>query len=145
MDAVLNFREKAIKGKITYMTRIRNYIYTTCLNMYRVNYAKQQRAREKTEEVLMYFQDDTVVEETDQEGEDERQQVVIRAFKKLDEKCRCILKSYYVHHHKMSEIAKELGFTNANVAKTAKSRCYKKWIKEIKKMNESYIDITSSK
>lgn len=145
MDAVLNFREKIVNGKIRYITRIRNYIYTTCLNMYRVRYSQQVRALDKRDEVIMYFQGESSYQEQDVSEDDHRKDLVIRAFQNLDPRCQCILKSYYVNSRNMSEIAEQMGFTNANVAKTTKSRCYKRWMKEIDTLIKSNAKVISVK
>jgi len=137
MDAILNFREKALKGKITYLTQMRNYIYTTCINMHRVRYSQQLKAIQRKEEVLMYFQSGEVEVEQENSFEEQRMDLTVRALRKLDKKCQGILKSFYVDEMKMSEIAKKFNFTNANVAKTSKSRCYKKWMEEVVILNES--------
>lgn len=138
MDAVINFREKAIAGKISYMTNIRNYVYTTCLNMQRVSYQAQKRADTKKEEVLMYFQT-SETENIESEAElkayeAEMMEVSMKAFKKLDKRCQKLLKSFYVNDFKMAQIAEKMGLANANVAKTLKSRCYKKWMEEVRKL-----------
>ncbi len=142
MDAVINFREKAIAGKINYMTNIRNYIYTTCLNMQRVNYQTQKRISAKQEEVLMYFQ---TPETFDAESDDDLHnyeetmiEISMKAFQQLDQRCQQILKNFYVKGVKMAEIAQNLGLANANVAKTVKSRCYKKWMEEVKNRQEKF-------
>lgn len=142
MDAVINFRDKAIAGKISYMTNIRNYIYTTCLNMQKVQFQTKKRMHSKQEEVLMYFQETSAVDEDDNtstlEFEELMMRISIEALHLLDERCQRLLKDFYVKGHKMSEIANNLGLANANVAKTVKSRCYKKWMEGVKMLQEKY-------
>lgn len=138
MDSILNFREKAIAGRITFMTQIRNYIYTTCLNMYKVRQSQKMRLEKMEHELPMYADVDQAVGENASKQE-EQIDLTLRSFKQLDEKCQCILKKYYVEGHSMKEIAKEMGYSSANVAKSLKSRCYKKWMNEVKELQEVHM------
>ena len=131
MDAVINFRDKAIEGKITYMTNVRNYIYTVCVNMVRVYYKNQQRVRDKHEEVQMYLLDDDNNESL-HEYEQGMINMATQALKLLDGKCQKLLTYFYVNDMRLNEIAEKMGFANANVAKTSKSRCYKKWMDHVR-------------
>lgn len=141
MDAVINFRDKAIAGKINYLTNIRNYIYTTCLNMQRVNYQTQRRIVGKQQEVLMYFQTGESTNEEDEklllDYEEAMMEVSLKAFRQLDSKCQQLLRYFYVDSKKMAQIAEKLNLANANVAKTVKSRCYKKWMDEVRKLQST--------
>ena len=60
------------------------------------------------------------------EREEENKEMVRKYLEQLDGNCRKVLELYYLQGMKMEEIAKELGYKNANVAKKKKSLCLKK-------------------
>lgn len=135
VDAVLNFREKVVTGKLTEMKSMKNYLYGTCMNMF-----KEKLKKEKKKEVhfnvvkegyknreLRIFEEDDINEK--------RLAACKHAMKKLGTKCQQILKLFYFMNLPMSDIAVEMNFASGDVAKTIKSRCYKKWLEEIKKYN----------
>jgi len=130
VDAIINFRDKVMKGKITHVTNIRNYIYTTCVNMMKEKSYYSKKKKEKEQEVMFSLYTDH--SESIHYKED-LIQLSLQAFQKLGEQCQMILHYFYVSRCSMDEIAQELGFANANTAKVTKARCYKKWLQIIKK------------
>ena len=143
MDAIINFREKAIAGKISYMTSIRNYIYTVCINMQRVKYQSRKRIEGKRDEVMMFFQSEDKHGFDPDEADEETGRLInlsMQAFRALGENCQKILHMFYVDEMNMTDIAEKLGLANANVAKTTKSRCYKKWMENVKTLQKMPIN-----
>ena len=136
MDAILNFREKALAGKLEYLTSFRNYIYTTCYNMWLVRYEKEKSARKKQPVVERYFYEaaEEIGEISAAEYKEEMLNISNKALEMLDEKCRTIIKYFYLQKMKMDEIAKAMGFSGAAVAKTTKSRCFKKLVENAQKL-----------
>ena len=142
IEAVLNFREKVIKGQITFLSNIRNYVFTTCNNMWLSRHRQDLRKIKKTSEVQRFF-----YEELNHSHEDIKEEITYKesllnisrkAFNELDEKCRDLLHYFYIDNLKMKEIAGKMGFASAEVAKTSKSRCYKKLIGNAKNIQKSY-------
>ena len=66
------------------------------------------------------------------EGEEENKEMVRKYLEQLDGNCRKVLELYYLQGMKMEEIARELGYKNANVAKKKKSLCLKKLAELVK-------------
>ena len=125
MDAILIFRENVLKGKLTEVKYLRAYMDKICQNKYwEQQYNENRRRRsEDAVRVSLYDNDISVPDNMLQKKE-----IVMQAFRYLGVNCRCILQYYYFDHLTMQEIAKKTNMANANVAKVAKSRCYKKWV-----------------
>ena len=131
VDAVLNFRQKMLEGKISYLTNIRNYVYGTCKYMFMEQLRAEQKALDHQEEVVMFFQPhsaepDFETNET-REYEDKLMGISLEAYNQLGSKCRQMLDFFYIDKKNMAEIAEIMGLASANVAKATKSRCFKKW------------------
>lgn len=147
VDAVLNFRDKVLKGQVQELTSLNAYLYRTCWNMYQELRRKKERIRNHADEIRYAFyqeSQDTLDplewEEMKKQEEDHYERklkATQTALKRLDEKCREILTLFYLQRQRMKEIASKMGFASANVAKTSKSRCYKKWINEIQVQMQS--------
>ncbi len=144
VDAVMNFRDKVLSGKLTYITDIRYYMTSTCWRMWLKRYKKRKGELERRSDVQRYYYDsryseeeyDTMVQAENAEAQmaEKKQSIdaTMEALKTLGEKCEKILKMFYLEKKSMVDIAQIMQFSNANVAKTSKSRCYKKWRAAIK-------------
>lgn len=130
IDAILNFRDKAISDKLSYLSSVRNYLYTTCINMKKEKDYYTFKKREKEAEVTLFLYDE---EDELSEYNSELLQLSLESFKKLSESCQRILRLFYIQHNSMTEVAKKLGLANANSAKVKKARCHKKWLEIVKK------------
>ncbi|HAE30231.1 MAG TPA: hypothetical protein DCF89_03875 [Flavobacteriales bacterium] len=58
------------------------------------------------------------------------------ALSKLPEDCQKVLRLYYHNEYDMTSIARELNYKNANTAKSKKSLCMQKLIRELAKMSK---------
>ena len=121
IDALLNFRDKMLQGKVEYITSIKSYLLATCVNMAKADIRKQIRVEENKHQIQQTMHSESSKELS------EKQRATLRTFEELSAACQRILKCFYVHHFSMEELAEELGFANANVAKVQKSRCLSKW------------------
>jgi RNA polymerase sigma factor (sigma-70 family) len=139
MESVLNFRDKVVSGKVTYLTSIRQYIYSTCYNMWLKEYQKRKR-REIVGVDLIKFYVEEYSETMDTSEYFDNKKAMIRITKKamatLKTKCRRVLSLFYVERYSMKEVAKMMNFANDNVAKTIKSRCFNTLIAEVKRIQE---------
>lgn len=131
MDAILAFRQNVLSGKVQHITKLREYIYTICLNHKRTRYLQQQRTDQAKYEVTqqLYEQplEDFILEKTDDDPQWEA--LATEAFEQLNEKCQEIIQSFYYEDLSLKEIAKQMRLANGNVAKVLKCRCYKQWMK----------------
>lgn len=133
LDAILNFRDKILAGKVKFLTSMRSYIYATCVNMYLADRYQQGRFERKTTDIrsALYNHDDTDYLTTTiaHEHHSELMRISTVSFDALDEKCKTVLRLFYVYEFSMAEIAEKMQMASKDVAKTTKSRCFKKWSK----------------
>ena len=113
-------------------------------------YARKNREWSKERELYHYFYE--YREETDPdipmlkeerhtlELELSRKKIkcVEKALGQLDKKCKEIIHASCIQNLSMKEVAKKMGFANANVAKTTKCRCYKKWRNKFKEHTATF-------
>src|SRR5690606_93544 len=57
------------------------------------------------------------------------------AIEKLPDDCQQVLKLYYFNEYDMESIAREMGYKNADTAKSKKSLCMKKLFAELNKLS----------
>ena len=138
VEAVLNFREKAIAGNIEYLTSIRSYLFSTCQNMWLYQYRKIKKSEERQSDLVRFFYDEWTNILGSKYGEDpkiEMLDLVKKALSTLKEKCQQIIELFYLRNYSMEEIAEHMEFASANVAKTTKSRCFGELIKVVGNLN----------
>jgi RNA polymerase sigma factor (sigma-70 family) len=122
IESIVNFREKMISGKITHLTNLKGYLYTTCYNMALVRYEQQKRLKRNLKDVERFFYEYT------QDAEEHQHTLLVslkEGWDKIGEKCKEILTCYYADNLTMAEIAVKFSFSSEDVAKTSKSRCLK--------------------
>lgn len=133
LDSLLVFRDNVLCSKLTYLTNTRNYIYTICCNQYLRRYQIEARKRSKEEELRFNIYDEN---EEDDEYKKELLEITRLALSKIGVKCRDLLALFYADGTDMNEIALMMDFKNSSVAKTAKSRCFKKLMEEVRLIQE---------
>lgn len=124
IEAVMIFREKVLSGKIQKLTSTRNYLYSTCKNMYLAKLKVERAKEKKMSDLEMFFYSSPFVTEADN-WESDLSQAVKSAFDGLSEKCKDIISYFYINRLRMDAIADLMGLANADVAKTTKARCFK--------------------
>jgi RNA polymerase sigma factor (sigma-70 family) len=141
IDAVIAFRTNILKGERPDPRYLRAYLARICWNMWMAHSRSQERKAKKQgivqEELygtaMENFDHLTTSEEERMEAleKGKKLQIIQRAMENLNEKCRKILQLFIIEGKSMKEIAEQLNMANANVAKTTKSRCYNRLMKEI--------------
>lgn len=133
IEAILNFREKVLADKVTIGTEanLRNYLYTTCVNMQLSEKRKQYRLINHKESIKYHFYETIEGEPFDLDYSDEPEQDLIdicyETLNKLGNNCQKLLRYFYIKKLTITQIKDKMGYLNTNVAKTNKSRCMKKW------------------
>ena len=133
VDAVLNLRDKLLAGKISYLTNIRNYLYSTCVNMRKKRdyYKKRNKAREHEVTMFLYSDvDEWVV------YKEKLLSLSLGAFQQLGPSCQKILRYFYINKFSMDQIAQKTGLANANSVKVTKARCFKNWLEIVNNVKE---------
>jgi len=129
-EAMLNFRDQVIYQKVTKLKNPKNYLLGICLNLFRNHLRSEKRFTDKKFQIKrqLYSSNPNYLEQIISiENDQEKKVIAIDSFEQLDEKCREILRLFYVEELKMKEIATIMQFANDKVAKNKKSVCYKKW------------------
>jgi RNA polymerase sigma factor (sigma-70 family) len=141
IDAVIAFRTNILKGERPDPRYLRAYLARICWNMWMALSRSEERKAKKQTNVKEALYG-TAMESPDHlvQGEEEKEQAAERekklmeikeAMKKLSDKCRQILHLFIIEGKSMKEIAERFQMASANVAKTTKSRCYSRLMKEI--------------
>ena len=138
IEAVINFRHKAIHNEIRYPGNIRNYLYSTCCNMWLAkNYydRRRQEAGLVAQELLFdHGTNDPIALQEEADENEKLLEISMEALNSMNEPCRKILQYFYMEGLTMKEIAEKLNLANSNVAKTLKSRCYKKLMEKVNEL-----------
>jgi len=130
VDAIINFREKIIVGKIDAVGDIKTYLYGTCKNMLLTRIRKQQRVSEAISEFYSGHSDSDI-DQGHLKYKEHISQLTKEALALLPEKCQHLLKLFYFDKLSMEDIAAKMQFANANVTKVSKARCFQKLIEQI--------------
>lgn len=127
MDSILNFREKIISGQIEYLTNIKAYLFSTCYRMWLAKYHQEKAQSKHSEDIINELYD----RYNDSFEKEEKLKVGMEALNRLGKQCQEIISHFYVKNKSMTEIADIMGMANKNVAKTTKSRCFKKLLQQV--------------
>jgi DNA-directed RNA polymerase specialized sigma24 family protein len=98
IEAVINFRQRILDGKMTELSNLRSYLYTTCINM---QLAKRRtglrlvnnQERIKTE-FYRIFDNDVLIEDVSEEEQAQLFQLCMNTLKDLGEKCGKLLRAF---------------------------------------------------
>jgi len=122
-DSLILFWQKVHLPDFQLTSKISTFLYSICYNLWRKELEKKSRlSREE--------KDEAVVEDWDKQ---ERIQIVNACINKLGATCKKILQYYYFDELSMNDIAQQMGFSNADTAKTKKYKCKKELDELIKK------------
>lgn len=112
-DALVVFWEKVKGNKLVLTSKISTFLYSVCQNLWRKEL--DRKARNSGEMV----ERPTIIEWEKQE----RVEIIQKCLRSLGDTCRKILMLYYFDKMSMTDLAKEMGFANADTAKTKKYKC----------------------
>jgi RNA polymerase sigma factor (sigma-70 family) len=112
-DALIVFWEKVKNDRLVLTSKISTYLYSVSQNLWRKELDRKSR-----------HSGDMVESPTHLEWEKkEREQIIQKCLNSLGETCRRLLMLYYFDRMSMTDLAKEMGFANADTAKTKKYKC----------------------
>ncbi len=122
-DGLIALYKLAKKGQMEKVANIEAYLYSICRNLW-----LKKLQREKREVELTEAEETIATEEVSLQSllSAERQEALDSLMANMGDACRQILRLYYYDRLSMKEIAKQMGFSNDQVAKNKKSICLKK-------------------
>jgi RNA polymerase sigma factor (sigma-70 family) len=114
-DSIIVFWQKVHSENFELTSKISTYLYSICLNLWRKELERKKRFshEEKDGESIQAFE------------QNERVKIMNECLQLMGDVCRKVLSLYYFDNYSMQEIANELGFANADTAKTKKYKCKK--------------------
>lgn len=134
-EALVVLWERVRAGRFEYTAQLGTFIFATVKNMWLRRLARLRR------EVPSELDPDTNpangVSPLEMMIEDEQASLVREALDKLGEPCRKLLLLFYWEELSMVQIAEQLGFANAETAKSKKYQCKKSLEKLLKEYREA--------
>lgn len=135
IDSILILRKKIIAGGITQITNLKGLMVGICLNLNKELVKKKSKIRKRENQVREFlYKNDYEVDDYSENSIIVKKRICKSAIQSLGEQCQELIRLYHYESFTMIEIAKFMGFASPNVAKTLKSRCYQKFIKEAKRL-----------
>lgn len=124
-ESVITLYENAVQGKIKANSSLKTYLFAVGKNILlkRLHHRGHLSAN-----VVLDDLENTIGVNADNFSRplNARQALVAKLMEEIGEPCKTILELFYFYNWSMSEIAERMEYSNANVAKTQKSRCVKR-------------------
>lgn len=124
-EALIVVWQKAMNPDFILSSKISTYLYSICQNLWRKELERKSRHTGEDEITS------SVIIDIDKK---ERIEVVNQCINNMGETCRAILTYYYFDEMSMAEIAKKMGFSNSDTAKTKKYKCKQELDKMIRSL-----------
>ena len=122
-EAVIALRYNVMHGRLDGLSStLKTYLFSIGKNQILTRMKKA--AREYSTEEIDGYRDQLIVLEREELSD--RQVLISKMMKRLEEPCASILKMFYYHGYSMDVIATRMQYKNVNVAKTQKLRCLNK-------------------
>lgn len=134
IEAVMIFRERILNGKLTELTKLRNYLYAICINKIKEKHADKMRLQNHEGRIKDYFYDFSTNQDHIQASKEYQEDLFkqcLMLLEDLGDKCVALLKAFYVYNELAEEITEDMGFSSIEVTRSSKSRCLKKWRQRI--------------
>ena len=120
-EALIVLYEKVRQGDFELNCQIRTYLYSVSRRLWLKKLHQQKKMVSDWEDLA-----DTVSVEPDLNRHEQEEAEYVRmekAMQQLGEPCKSLLEAYYLRRQKMTSIAAEFGYTNADNAKNQKYKC----------------------
>ncbi len=118
-ETLIVFWRNALKEDFTLTSRISTYLYSICNNLWLKELKRKKRTSPNSDKLE--------VSDPNAFSHDQKEQIrIIReCVDSLNDVCKKVLSLYYFDGMSMKEVAKAMGFANADTAKTKKYKCKK--------------------
>ena len=133
-DAAIGFYDAVREGRLQELTAsIQTYLITIGKHL-ALKRNRKMKVIERHEDSLQNW----LVEPVDPFANepDDRVTFIQRAFRRMEEPCYSILRLFYYQRLTLTTIAERLGYKNAQVVKSQKSRCMKKLTSLVKEQED---------
>jgi RNA polymerase sigma factor (sigma-70 family) len=137
-QSLLVFYEKVLDDCQLSISSIKNYIIGICVNKVKLEYKYKSKFAQKANEVrvIMY---EYQTYDCNSDYRQNLKDLCKKSLSQLDKKCNTIISSFYLDGMSMKEISSAIGLSSSNVAKTLKSRCFKKLLNLIKNLQSERV------
>ena len=127
-EAVLDFGEKVVAGKVKEINNLKGYMTGTCYNMWLSQYRNRHKNNVLVPDIETYFYDYMEPEKEVSLGNFREQlfDVSEKAMKMLSESCQTVIRYFYLEERSMKDIAQLMGLASVEVARATKYKCFKK-------------------
>jgi len=130
-EALIVLWERVRSRRFEYAARLSTFLYATVKNKWARELARRRHEQPSTDTMDSVTADDP--SPLDDLIESEEAERISEALNRLGDPCKALLKFYYWEELSMEEIAKTMGFANAETAKSKKYQC-KEMLKRILRM-----------
>ena len=121
-EALIVFWKKAVSAELVLTSKISTYIYSICQNLWRKELDRKSKLSFEEKDQPVELNHDT----------QERILIIRKCINDLGETCRKVLTLFYFEELSMDDIAEQMGFANADTAKTKKYKCKVELDKKVK-------------
>jgi len=135
-EALVVLWERVRAGKFEYSSKLSTFLFGTVKNIWLRRLAKAKREIPTDLQTENHANPDASA--LDALIENEETLAVREALEKIEERCKKLLLLYYWEERSMEEIARTMGFANAETVKSKKYQCKKSLEKFIKRTMDRY-------
>lgn len=132
-DAIIAFYQNIVSGKLTELTSTaKTYLFEIGKRKMINLLERERRITYECEPHLMNGREneDFMNEENKAYSEEQLKEAIAN----LPDDCQRVLELFYFREYDMDSVAREMGYKNADTAKSKKSLCMKKLLTELKKI-----------
>lgn len=137
-DALLDFNENVVSGKLVELTSsLKTYIFQ--LGKFKIINILKKESKMTYHDNLQMIKGKEFDDFMEEEKSEYNQEQISEAINKLPDDCQKVLKLHYFKEYDMDSIAREMDYKNSDTAKSKKSICMKKLLKELIKLKMIFI------
>lgn len=135
-DALIIFHQKVKGGELKLTASIGTFLYSICRNLWMDEL--RRRKKQPSAELHSEF---SAADESEKASMKERLLILAeKAIRQTGKKCEDLLIKFYIHKMSMQDIARQLGYSSVNTAKTRKYKCLERAKQNLRTINASEID-----
>lgn len=137
-ESLFEFYQNIISGRLTELvSNEKTYIFQ--IGKFKIINSIKKESRITYIENLQMIKGKEFEEFMQVEDQNYSNEQIKAAISKLPEDCQKVLKLYYFDEFDMESIAENMGYKNADTAKSKKSTCMKKLVIELKKLSMIFV------